>query len=173
MANGFGDLFSVTPRSLSRARRTPPRRASSYFCVLSLPRRSDIAEIGLTLCHGNPIRLVCASLDAIARIGTVIEHDDPTLSVAVEQANRFRLLFLGIDWPIEIRRVLSARARAFARPPAKEAKPHQAGDESGQGRTKEVQAGGETRDGQAGSETKQQMMARLAGPESLGAGSQG
>ena len=35
---------------------------------------------------------------------------------------RFRLFSFGIDWPIEVRRVLSARVRAFARPPAKEAK---------------------------------------------------
>src|SRR5262245_48396489 len=120
MANGFGDWSSVPPRSLAEPAALPRGGLLLHLQVLSFPRRSDIAALVSTLCHWNPIGLVGAALNALARIRTVIEHDDSALSVPVEPANGFRLFTFGIDWPIEVRRSLSATA--MARPPAKKGK---------------------------------------------------
>src|SRR5262249_43783930 len=104
MANGFGDWSSVPPRSLAEPAALPRGGLLLHLQVLSFPRRSDIAALVSTLSHRNPIGLVGAALDALARIRTVIEHDDSALSVPVEPANGFRLFTFGIDWPIEVRR---------------------------------------------------------------------
>src|SRR5262245_56976402 len=109
MANGFGDWSSVPPRSLAEP--------------AALPRGGLLLIFRSYLFHGeatSPHWSRPYATDALARIRTVIEHDDSALSVPVEPANGFRLFTFGIDWPIEVRRSLSATA--MARLPAKKGK---------------------------------------------------